>query len=581
MNITLRPYQNIAIENALKALKSFGNTLGVAATGAGKTTVFCCIAGNENYKKVLVLQHTIELLRQNKQRFESMFLDKFLQTSEYSADMKNISNYTFGSVATIARLTDGGREKSLNEDFNFDLVVIDECHHTESKSYQNIYKCLKRINPNIHILGVTATAMRGDKKILGLFDNVSFEINIKDLIAEGFLVNPKVYAINVGLLKDMENKNVSVADLDKDSFKDLLNTKVANEEMIKHWKKYSYARQTIIFTGTKQHAEELSSEFSFAKFNVAVVHDGISKKERANIVRRYKEKEIQILINVFTLTEGFDAPATSCVILAKPMCHAGMYIQMIGRGLRLANNKDDCIVLDFGVSTFFNAESLKYGIEAEIKGTEKRSVKRIVNDFKECPLCNVFNVIRERYCIQCNYDFVTKNGEVAVQKKDEKITLDNIELVKLDDFFTATAFQFLDVRRNGSILVTADENGGAVCLEISPGKMFNIKKYIGVLKRVKSPEYELICVSENKLSVMVELEKSLKGISGKRGCLRGNEYMKLPVSESQYKLLSNPVYKDLYLIPQNMFQAICCIFWGKHRDNIANLIKIEIPKLQS
>ena len=166
MNIILRPRQNTCVNRSLKALEVHGNTLSIAPTGAGKTIMMASILGQsiKDTQRALVLQHRHELLGQNQNKF--LVMNPSLTTSLFRSGEKNTDGQViFGMAQTLSR------EHNLALMPKIELLAIDEAHHSMASSYLKIIDSLRAKNPDLKILGLTATPTRGDRqKLLSIFN---------------------------------------------------------------------------------------------------------------------------------------------------------------------------------------------------------------------------------------------------------------------------------------------------------------------------------------------------------------------------------------------------------------------------
>lgn len=351
----LRPYQRDFVGKCKDALLRHGNTLGIAPTGAGKTVILSAITGDlirsGKVQKAMVLQHRDELLAQNAAKFRKVNPD--IRFSIFNADRKDWSgDVVFVSEPTLRR------EANLAKMPKVDLAVIDEAHHVAAQGYKKILTHTTALQPNALRLGVTATPNRGDKVALEpIFDNVAAQIHIYDLIKSGHLVRPRTFVIDVGVNDQLARVRKTVSDFDMDEVAAIMDRPVINEAVVRHWKEKAADRRTIVFCSTINHAEHVAKAFADAGVRTEVVHSGLGDERRRSLIRRYAAGEVQVLVNVAILTEGFDDQTTSCVVLLRPCSYQGTMVQMIGRGLRVVDPalhpgvvKTDCVVLDFGRS---------------------------------------------------------------------------------------------------------------------------------------------------------------------------------------------------------------------------------------
>ena len=253
----LRPYQQVAVDDASKALDKHKNTIVVAPTGAGKTIMLSALVGKK-YKKgdrVLVIQHRDELVRQNAQKFSRV--NPNISTSVVDGSEKDWSGETiFTMVQTLSRPNNLDNMKPV------DMVVIDESHHAIADTYQRIINRVKEANNSVEIVGFTATPNRGDKKGLKtVFNNCSHQIEIGTLIREGFLVPPKTFVIDVGVTDDLQNVRRTVSDFDMGEVERIMNKRAINEKIVDEWKDKAGNRKTVVFCSTVVHAQDVCDEY--------------------------------------------------------------------------------------------------------------------------------------------------------------------------------------------------------------------------------------------------------------------------------------------------------------------------------
>ena len=394
----LRPRQKTFVERSLAALSSHGNTLGSAPTGAGKTIMLSALAGEaigNSDAKACVLAHRDELTTQNRDKFGRV--NPKLTTSVVDANTKNWSGQaTFAMVPTLARPANLAAMPKL------DLLVIDEAHHAVAASYRRIIDRVRDANPEAHIFGVTATPNRGDRKGLReVFDNVSDQVRLGELIASGHLVPPRTFVIDVGVQDKLREVRKTIADYDMTQVAEIMDHTPVTDEVIRHWKEKAGERPTVVFCSTVTHAENVAAAFNATSVSAAVIHGDLKAEERRNILAAYATGEIRVIVNVAVLTEGWDHPPTSCVVLLRPSSYKSTMIQMVGRGLRIVDPeeypgviKTDCIVLDFGTSSLQHG-TLEQDVELDGKTGDGEAPTKTCTGCgadvplasTECPLC--------------------------------------------------------------------------------------------------------------------------------------------------------------------------------------------------
>lgn len=354
----LRPYQKDAVSAAFESLNEHPSTLIVLPTGCGKTVCFAELALQwpDGMGRVLVMAHRYELIDQAQ---EKVGLHLGEHPSVEMGDRKEIeqghsildrSKVLVTSVQTMSREK---RQQRFNPQ-DFGLLIIDEAHHAPSVSYRKVIEYFAQ-NPQLRIVGVTATPKRHDEKAMGdIFRDCSYEMTIKDAVDDGWLVPIEQRLVVVEGLDFTKCKSVAGDFTDKSLEQQLLpggkieQTEELTElqrEQIQQQEKMLHAvvsptiaeaqgRPTIVFAVTKAHAERLTEIFCrHPGVTAEFVIDDTSPDERKSIIKRFKSGETQILVGVGVFTEGFDSRA-DLVVIARPTKSTALYTQMVGRGTR-------------------------------------------------------------------------------------------------------------------------------------------------------------------------------------------------------------------------------------------------------
>ncbi len=342
VNLPLRPYQNECLEAIRKChIEGQHRLLVSLPTGAGKTVIFANLIKETSYR-TLVLAHTCELLDQAKEKIQMI-------CPSLNVGIVNASSKQFDSDVVVCSIQSAIVPSNLTKlsDQGFDLVIADECHHFAAESPRKVLNELGfGKGTNRLLVGFTATPFRSDGYGLGeIFDVVSYERNIKHMIADGYLCSPKGLKIATDI--DLSKVKSVDEDFQVSSLAEVMDTKELNEIAVDAYLKNANGKQTICFGVTVQHAKNLAACFQNYDVSAKAIYGDMPKDERANILKEYRSGNIQVLCNCNVLTEGFDAPETACVIVARPTKSKGLYQQMVGRGLRLWPNKTECIILDF------------------------------------------------------------------------------------------------------------------------------------------------------------------------------------------------------------------------------------------
>lgn len=339
--LKMRPYQ-VECLAAIKNLKEQGyrRQLVSLATGGGKTIVFAGLI-ERTEGRCLVLAHTNELLDQARDKIRMM--NPSIDIGIVNGDSKQ-----YGAKVVVASVQSAMRPATLEQlSGRFQLCVVDECHHAATDSQRKLLEDLGfGKDTNSLLIGCTATPFRSDGKGLGeVFDIVAYEKNTRELIEEGYLCRPEGKKVAT----DIDFSKVTLADGDfaPTSLARVMDTPEMNALIVDAYRKSEVQSKTICFAVTVQHAYNIAEAFKQAGISVAVVSGAMERAERSKIIEGYRSGGIQVLCNCQVLTEGFDAPETACVIVARPTKSRLLYQQMVGRGLRLWPNKKSCVVLDF------------------------------------------------------------------------------------------------------------------------------------------------------------------------------------------------------------------------------------------
>lgn len=379
MSIELRPYQEMAIESAVRTffphepdVRAMQRALIVLSTGLGKTITGLALAKRLG-GRALWLAHTEELVAQPERACGLVWpeVSRGVMKAERNEWMRHI---VFASIQTAQREERAARLVQQG----FDFVVVDEAHHALSQGYRYLFNelgCFKPGGPKL--LGLTATPERGDNGALDeIFEGIVFQMGIKSAIDGGYLVPPRVVERRIDV--DLDAISVSRGDYGQASLsKALLQANIVQEIVAGYEEHMAGRRKTLIFVVSVEQAELVSKALCERGYKFGAVSGETPKEDRKRLLAKLKSGELQGLVNCMVLTEGFDEPSVDGVIIARPTQSKPLMIQIVGRGLRLFPNKQDCLVLDMvGVSkrnTLVQAAVL-FG-EKEEDEEEKRTQK--------------------------------------------------------------------------------------------------------------------------------------------------------------------------------------------------------------
>jgi superfamily II DNA or RNA helicase len=339
----LRPYQELAVRNVGEAWSIHRSTLLVLATGLGKTfTAASILRERAKLGRILWIAHRRELISQAKDAIESIGVSCEIEMADSWASTEG---GLFGQRCVIASVQtlQGKRLERWPADA-FATIVIDEAHHATARSYRDI---LARF-PEAKVLGLTATPDRGDKVGLGhVFEAVAFEYGIREGIKEGYLspiVQKRIECADL----DLSDIKTVAGDLAQGELERALTQDAVLHQIAGPLVRESGGRSTIIFTAGVDQAHAMVEVMGgYTSAPVAAIDGKTPDELRARHLNAFARGDLQFIFNCAVLTEGFDAPRTSCIAVARPTKSRALYTQMIGRGTRLFEGKSDCLVLDF------------------------------------------------------------------------------------------------------------------------------------------------------------------------------------------------------------------------------------------
>ncbi|EII2981774.1 DEAD/DEAH box helicase [Vibrio parahaemolyticus] len=358
---TLRPYQADSVKAVIHYFRKHSTpAVIVLPTGAGKSLVIAELARLAK-GRVLVLAHVKELVEQNHAKYEGYGLKGAI----FSAGLgrkETDQQVVFASVQSVVRNLDSFKNQ-------FSLLVIDECHRVpddKNSSYQKVITHLRELNPSIKVLGLTATPYR-----LGMgwiyqyhtrgqvrteesrfFRDCIFELPIRYLLDENFLtparmMDAPVLSYDFSQLKPANTGRYKEAEMDMV----IDNAKRATPQIVEQIIQYARERKGVmIFAATVRHAQEIHG--LLPEGETAIVIGDTPTPERDAIIQAFKNREIKYLVNVSVLTTGFDAPHVDLIAILRPTESVSLYQQIVGRGLRLSEGKNECLVLDYAGNSY-------------------------------------------------------------------------------------------------------------------------------------------------------------------------------------------------------------------------------------
>ena len=332
----LRPYQEACVKAVREKWYDFRKVLMILPTGSGKTICFSKLIADcvEQGMRCLILAHRDELIQQAVDKLKrSTGLDAAIEKAGASA-LDSIFKVTVGSVQSLCR------EKRLHafSKSHYDVIIVDEAHHVLADTYQRILDWFDEAL----VLGCTATPDRGDKKNLGsFFDCIGYEYGLRDAITEGFLCPIVTQTCPIDI--DLTQVKVTRGDFNDRDLGDAL-TPYLQEISVKMGEFLS-DRKTLTFLPLIATSQDMTGRLLTQGFQAQHI-DGKSK-DRREILAGFGDSQYNALQNAMLLTEGYDEPSITSVVVLRPTKSRPLYAQMVGRGTRIHPGKENLLLLDF------------------------------------------------------------------------------------------------------------------------------------------------------------------------------------------------------------------------------------------
>ena len=339
----LRPYQNEAVASVeAEFSRGVRSTLIVLATGCGKTIVFSHLAAREVRRggRVLILAHRGELLQQAIAKLRAATgieagLEKAEETSAVAWDE---IPYTV-VVGSVQSMKSQKRLARFAHD-EFSLIVIDECHHALTGTYRAVIDHF----PKARLLGVTATPDRGDLRSLSeVFETIAYEYSIVDAINGGYL--SPIFVQTVPLRIDLSGVAVQSGDFQAASLGSALDPYL--RQICREIKERCHDRKTIVFTPLIATSRKMLSIFGEEGVEEVREVNGESPDRGDTLEWFSTAPKGCVLLNSMLLTEGYDEPSVDCIVVLRATKVRALFVQMVGRGTRLAQGKSNLLLLDF------------------------------------------------------------------------------------------------------------------------------------------------------------------------------------------------------------------------------------------
>lgn len=435
----LRYYQEDCITEVWRYFRhNDGNPIAALPTGTGKSLIIAAFIERmcKHYPgtRFLMLTHVKELIVQN--------LDKLLAiwptapAGVYSAGLnrRDIQQVTYAGIQSV------GKKAHLFG--HIDLILIDECHLVSPKQktlYRKFIDQLRETNPKLKIIGLSATPYRLGQGMLtesdGLFTDVCYDItgfeSFNRLVAEGYLA-PLVPKRTDEQL-DVSTVRVQGGEFVQSELQHAVDREEITMAALKEALDKAHDRKKwLVFSTGVEHAEHIVGMLDSMGVPALAVHSKMKAAQRDHAIAEFQAGRIRAIVNNNVLTTGFDCPDIDCIIVLRPTSSPGLWVQMLGRGTRPAEGKENCLVLDYAANT------KRLGpINDPVIPTRRNKKGKGTAPVRVCESCGTYNHASARFCCECNEEFprhvkfgTDASTEELVRKEEYTVEIFKVTLVQ-------------------------------------------------------------------------------------------------------------------------------------------------------
>jgi DNA repair protein RadD len=411
----LRPQQKEAVAQIQASFKAGNNfTLAVGCCGVGKTIIAASLiewAIANHDIKILVMAHQQELIKQA--------MEKLLVVAPHLEPLIGIYCASLNKDKQQGQITIASVQ-SLSNELNLDaynLVIIDEVHllpdSSKKSQYATILKNLLLKNSRLRVLGVTATPYRLDEGLIygkknSWFSSVAWSVTLDEMIDEGYLCPYRYKVADGSGAREAANKT----DFTMDALSVEMRKEVHLGSVKKAIEEHAEGRlKILVFAVNIEHAEALAGVLG-----CRAVH---SKEDRESAMDSFVNGDDRILVNVDILTTGFDFPGVDCILMARPTLSPALYVQICGRGLRLAEGKKDCMILDLVGNYVRHGDLSDPHIKEPDDEEEGKERKERELESNICPECFELVEAGLMECQECGADMAHREEVNELNAREE------------------------------------------------------------------------------------------------------------------------------------------------------------------
>ena len=527
--IKLFDYQEDMKERIEKALRLHRSVMAQMPTGTGKTYLLTAVidsfVSNNPMEKVWIVAHRRELVSQIDETVRKFHSYSASNTSSLLSSVKAMS------IQWLMRHYDEIEEEP-------GMIVIDEAHHALAKTYKEMWERF----PKAKFLGLTATPCRlNGKGFTDLFDVLVQSWGIPEFISKGRLatydfVSIKSDGVTQRLIDSLQKRGAD-GDYQNKEMDMLLNKKPSIERLYRSLEEFGKDRKGIVYAINISHAQKITKLYQEHGVKAIAIDSKTPATERQQDIEAFKKGDIQVLVNVDIFSEGFDCPDVEFVQLARPTLSLAKYLQMVGRGLRVAKGKKNCVIIDnVGQYRVFGLPSQVWNWKATFEGRLRYSRK------KETP--------KER-------DFFLMYGKQETmpvgQDSEMMMVMSHEELMQSLQYreFADCNDDFAIVKLNDGKMTVVNRQGEQV---IEPGNYYDMKFLQGNILSYR-PRRKTVCYYDLLARVVIDEDIHAKDAPEVitinkwefieyNGLFRSRtyEYFALPFRPSQYDLWNYGYY---------------------------------------
>ena len=527
--IKLFDYQEDMKERIEKALRLHRSVMEQMPTGTGKTYLLTAVidsfVSNNPMEKVWIVAHRRELVSQideTVRKFHSYYASN---TSSLLSSVKAMS------IQWLMRHYDEIEEEP-------GIIVIDEAHHVLAKTYKEMWERF----PNAKFLGLTATPCRlNGKGFTDLFDILVQSWSVPEFISKGRLatydfVSIKSDGVTQRLIDSLQKRGAD-GDYQNKEMDMLLNKKPSIERLYQSLEEFGKDRKGIVYAFNISHAQKITKLYLEHGVKAIAIDSKTPATERQQDIEAFKKGDIQVLVNVDIFSEGFDCPDVEFVQLARPTLSLAKYLQMVGRGLRVAKGKKNCVIIDnVGLYRVFGLPSQVWNWNAMFEGKLK------VGKRKETPKDREFFLMNE------------KQDDIQIHPDSEMMmVMSHEELLQRIQYreFVDSKGEFAIIKLPDGKMTVVNRQGEQV---IEPGNYYDMKFLQGNILSYR-PRRKTVCYYDLLARVAIDEDIHAKDAPEVitinkwefveyNGLFRSRtyEYFALPFRPSQYDLWNYGYY---------------------------------------